>query len=601
MLRYLFFILFIGITQTITAQIGNEEGLAYQYYQNGDFEKASVIYQKLYNRTRNQNYYDPYFTCLLRLKKYNDAETLVKKQIKANPQNYTYLVDMGRIYQEKGQQEKATDWYNDLIRKLPKNEFAIRDLATTFYRAEAYDLSIKALITGRKLLDDEAAFSFDLISLYRYRKDKVMLIQEYLTVLAFSPEALPQAQNVLAAVFEENSDYDLLKSAILKRLQKDPQNIPLTELLSWQFLQQKDFDMALRQTLALDRRLKEEGDRVYELSQVLLDNKAYEQAIEAFNYLTAKGAQNRFYIPAKINILNTKTKLLTTGKYDKEDLEAMEKDYHSLLQEFGENPNTAFAIRQLASLQAFYLSKPNDAEKQLENLLQVPGLNAAVIGQVKLELGDIYILTGEVWEANLIFGQVEKQFKDDALGQEARYRNARLSYYQSDFIWAKAQLNVLKSSTSQLIANDALNLGLLISDNLQNEADSNALKKYAFADLLLFKNQPDEAIKTLDSIDKLYPGHSLVDDILMSKAKIYTQRGDISMAVALLQKIAADYSFDLWGDDAIYMLADIYETRLNQPDKAKELYQKIITDFPGSLYVIEARKRFRNLRGDKLG
>lgn len=601
MLRYLFFILFICITQTTTAQISDEEGLAYQYYQNGDFEKASVIYQKLYNRTRNQNYYDPYFTSLLRLKKYDDAETLVKKQIKANPQNYTYLVDMGRIYQEKGQQEKATDWYNDLIRKLPKNEFAIRDLATTFYRAEAYDLSIKALITGRKLLDDEAAFAFDLISLYRYRKDKVMLIQEYLTALAFSPEALPQAQNVLAAVFEDNSDYDLLKNAILKRLQKYPQNIPLTELLSWQFLQQKDFDMALRQTLALDRRLKEEGDRVYELSQVLLDNKAYDQAIEAFNYLTAKGTQNRYYIPAKINILNTKTKLLTTGKYDKEELGAMEKDYQSLLQEYGENPNTAFAIRQLASLQAFYMNKPNDAEKQLENLLQVPGLNAAVIGQVKLELGDIYILTGEVWEANLIFGQVEKQFKDDPLGQEARYRNARLSYYQSDFIWAKAQLDVLKSSTSQLIANDALNLGLLISDNLQNEADSNALKKYAYADLLLFKNQPGDAIKTLDSIDKLYPGHSLADDILMSKAKVYLQKSDISMAVTQLQKIAADYSFGLWGDDAIYMLADIYETRLNQPDKAKELYQKIITDFPGSLYVIEARKRFRNLRGDKLG
>lgn len=583
------------------AQLSSDEALAAQFFQTGEFDKAVVIYEKLFNRSKNASYYDPYFTCLLKIKNYEEAEELAKKLLKANPGNYTYAVDVGRVYQERGEQEKSIEWFNKLIRDLPPNEFAIKDLAITFYRAEGYDFSIKALLNGRKLINNENAFSYDLLSLYRFRKDKPMLIQEYLGILSSNPEILPQAQNVLATIFEDKADYDLLKTALLRRLQKDPQNIAYTEFLTWQYIQQKEFDMALRQTLALDRRLKEDGSRVFELSRLLLSNLAYDQTVEALNYLVTKGSDGKYYIPAKIDLLNTKTKQLTSNKFTQPDLVALEKDYLSLLTEFGRSSGTSFAIRQLANLQAFYLQKPVDAAEQLSKMIELPGIPPIINAQAKLELGDIYILTGEVWEAALLYGQVEKQFSNEPYGQEAKFKNARLSYFQGDYVWSKAQLDVLKSSTSQLIANDALNLSLLISDNLQNEADTAALKKYSYADLLIFKNQPDKALVLLDSLNILYPGNSLVDDILMAKSKVFLKGNEIDKAVTQLYEIMEKHSSDLWGDDAIFMLADLYQNKLSQPAKALELYQKIITDFPGSLYVIEARKRFRILRGDKLG
>jgi outer membrane protein assembly factor BamD (BamD/ComL family) len=359
--------------------------------------------------------------------------------------------------------------------------------------------------------------------------------------------------------------------------------------------------MALRQILALDRRLKEDGSRVYELSRLLISNQAFDQAIESLNYLVAKGAASRYYIPAKVDLLNVKTRQLTSVKFSKEDLTTLEDDFNSLLKEFGRSSRTAFAIRQLANLQAYYLGNPAVAAQQLEKLLELPGLPPQIIGQTKSDLGDIYILTGEVWEAALLFGQLEKAYANEPQGQEARFKNAKLAYYQSDFIWAKAQLDVLKSSTSQLIANDALNLSLLISDNLQNETDTAALRKYAAADLMIFKNQSDVALKILDSINVLYPGNSLADDIFMAKSKIFIKNNEFNQAIEQLMGIIENYPSELWGDDAVFILADIYETRLNQPAKALELFQKIITDYPGSLHVIEARKRFRKLRGDKLG
>lgn len=601
MKKILLLIILITGFSTLKAQLSPDEALAVQYFQSGDFEKAAALYQQLFERTKNISYYDPYFSSLLHIKKFDEAEKLTRSMQKSQPDNFNYPVDLGRIYQERGEQEKLVTLYNNLIKGMPINEFAIKDLAISFYRAEAYDFSIKTFLSGRKLLNDEKAFTYELLSLYRYRKDKIMLIQEYVLLLSASPEALQQAKNVLGNILEGSEDFDLLKTSLLRRLQKDPQNIALTELLTWQYIQQKDFDMALRQTLALERRLKDDGSRVFELSQMLISNQAYEQGIEALNYVTAKGENSKYYIPAKIDLFNAKTQQLISKKFNKVDMVLLETDYQSLLSEFGRSPGTAFAIRKLANLQAFYLQKPGEAAKQLETLLELPGIPQATIAEIKLELGDIYILNAEVWEAALIYGQVEKAFANESYGQEARYKNAKLSYFQGDFVWAKAQLDVLKGSTSQLIANDALDLSLLISDNLQNENDTAALKIYAEANLQVFKNQTDKALRLLDSISGLYPSNLLADDILMAKSKIYIQSKDIEKAIIQLQAIIANYSSDLWGDDAIFMLADIYEKKLNQPEKALDLYQKIINEYSSSLYIIEARKRFRALRGDNKG
>ena len=333
----------------------------------------------------------------------------------------------------------------------------------------------------------------------------------------------------------------------------------------------------------------------------MVSNLAYEQGVEALNYLIAKGEKSRYYIPAKIDLLNVKTIQLTKGNLNKTELIDLENDYESLLKEFGRSSGTAFAIRQLANLQAFYLKKPAVAADNLQKLLELPGITPVIIAQTKLELGDIYTLSGEPWEAALIFGQVEKSFSNEVYGQEAKFKNSRLAYFQGDFLWAKAQLDILKSSTSQLIANDALNLSLLISDNLQNENDTAALKKYSEAELNIFKNQQEKAFEILDSINILFPTNSLADDILMVKSKMYINTSKFDQAVENLQTIITNFSTELWGDDALFILADIYETKLNQPEKAIELYQRIIDDYSGSLYIIEARKRFRQLRGDKLG
>ncbi|MBD1395485.1 tetratricopeptide repeat protein [Mucilaginibacter glaciei] len=590
-------VVFFFLINTAQAQ-DNELALARQYSQNGETQKALDIYQKLYKQD-NETYYPAYLSSLVAAKKFDEAESTAKKMIRKHPGVNEYLISLGSVYTQQGNDGKADALYNDLIKNLKADQNEISLLASQFYQNSNADYAIRIFLQGRKLLNNDALFSFELINLYRYKRDKVALTEEYLNFLPANPVYLSQAQNMLSTLYEGNTDYDMLKVALLKRIQKDPQQVVYVDMLTWQFLQQKEFDQALNQALALSRRQNNDGGSVFDLCRTLVANEAFDAAIRGYGFLVEKGKDNPYYISAKIELINTENLKVTAGKYTQADLLVLEHDYIALLDEFGRTPSTVFAMQKLAALQAFKLHKLKEAQALLEAAVAVPNVRPALLASCKLDLGDIGLLNNQPWDATLLYSQVEKANPATAIGQDALLRNAKLAYYTGDFNWARRQLDILKSATTQLIANDALNLSLLISDNLAVDSTAAALKVYARADLLIFAGQTDKALLTLDSIDKKYPGNPLVADILMAKAKIALQQKDYPAAVSLLKQIVTDHAYDLWADDAVYMLGDIYETKLNDTALAKTYYQKIITDYPASLWLNAARKRFRVLRGDK--
>lgn len=597
MKRVAIIIFFLTLSSVVFAQV-EELQLAKQFASNGEQQKALDIYQKLYKQD-NENYFTYYVSCLLSLKKFDEAESITKKMLRKHPADHQYSIVLGKIYTQKGEVDKAAAVYDDLIKNLPPDAGEISSLATQFYQAENADYAIKIFLQGRKLLKNDKLYTFELVSLYRFKHDKANLIEEYLNFLPDNPTFINQAENTLSSMFEGQADYDLLKTATFKRIQKDPQQTVYVDLLTWLFMQQKDFDQALNQALALSRRQNDDGTSIYELCQTLVANEAYETAIRGYEYVISKGKNQPLYVPSKIELINTKNLLVTAGKYTQADLLDLEKNYNDLLAEFGKTSSTVFAMQRLAHLEAFKLHNLPVAQKLLEEAINIPNVRPGIQASCKLDLGDIYLLTGQKWEATLAYQQVETANRTADIGEEAKFRDAKLAYYTGDFTWAKGQLDVLKAATSELIANDALNLSLLISDNLQQDTAGNALKMYARADLQIFAEQPEKAIVILDSIDVKYPTNSLNDDILMAKARILIQQKNYADAVAPLKKIVDEHPFDLWADDAVFMLGDLYENRLNNKELAKTYYQKIITDYPGSLWINEARKRFRILRGDK--
>jgi tetratricopeptide (TPR) repeat protein len=594
---FIILILFFAGLATASAQ-NNDLLLARQYAQNGDMQKALDIYLKLYKQD-NEGYYQQYLSALLSAKKFDEAESITKKLARRHPNSYDYAIALGTIYTQQGNTDKADIIYNDLIKNLPADQNEISSIASQFYQNSNVEYAVKIFQQGRKILHNDALFSFELINLYRYKRDKAGLTEEYLNFLPANQPFLAQAESMLASVYEGPADYDILKFALLKRIQKDPQQLIYVNLLTWQYLQQKDFAQALNQALALSRRQNDDGSSIFELCTTLNANEAYDEAIRGYEYIITKGKENPNYVSAKIELINTKNLKVTSGKYTQADLLGLEQDYLNLLSEFGRSRSTVFAMQKLAGLQAFKLHKLKDAQTLLEAAVAIPDVRPTLLASCKIDLGDIYLLNNQPWDATLTYSQVELANPNTNVGQEALLRNAKLNYYTGDFNFSRRQLDVLKAATTQLIANDALNLSLLISDNLAADSSGSALKMYARADLLIFAEQTDKAVQTLDSIAKKYPGNTLAADVLMAKTRILLQQKQYTQAVLLLKQIAESYPDNLWADDAVFMLGDIYEKQLGNPELAKTYYQKIITDYPGSLWLNDARKRFRILRGDK--
>ncbi|HET6226575.1 MAG TPA: tetratricopeptide repeat protein [Bacteroidia bacterium] len=596
-------LLFLLIGAGLIAQPSTDEQLANQFYQNKEYDKALTYYDNLFNKKGGQTFYTLYLNCLLETKDFKKAEKVVKKQIKQYQENLNFMVDLGTVYTKADDPEKAKTAWEQAIKAI-KTDDQVFNTASAFIGIHQFDLAIATYLKGRKISQNDYPYSFELAEVYNLKGDKLAMIGEYLDVLETSDSYIQTVQNALQTSFNNDADpqqNELLKMELLKRIQQSPDKTMLSELLIWMQIQLKDWEGAFVQAKALDKRKKEEGARIMGLAQLFVQNEAYDIASRAYQYVIAKGKSNYFYMDARKEMLNASYLNITSkANASATELSELEKNFLSTLEELGKSVNTIALMKNMAHLQAFYLYKTTEAVALLEEAIAMPQIEAHLRATCKLELGDILLVTNDIWEASLLYSQVEKEFKQDAIGQEAKFRNAKISYYTGDFKWAQSQLDVLKGATSKLIANDAMDLSLVISDALAIDTNTAPLLIFARADLLAFQNKDDKAIQTLDSIPVLFPNHALSDDILFKKAQLAVKHEKYTEAATLYENILSNYGTDILADDALFKLAELNETKFKNTDKAKELYQQLLEKYPGSLYVVEARKRFRKLRGDTI-
>lgn len=576
--------------------------LAQQYYQNGEYEKAASLYEQLYQtNARNPYYFDRYVDCLIYMEQYDDADKIIKKQLKKTPENVNLYVTAGKLYERQFKEPEAQKQYEAAINNLPANQYTITRLANAFLSQTKYDLAIKTYERGTTLLKDEQVFAYNLGDLYRRKGDVPKMIENYLNSLAANPDRV----NNLKVIFQRYlapDDYRELQTQLYGRIQDSDRHLYNNELLTWVFIQRKDYRNALRQVKALDRRLKENGGRIFRLAKIAADDKDYDVAIEAFDYIVEDKSTSTFYIDAKREGLRNRRNRLVEGfNYTEADLRELEDQYASFLQEFGKSRATASIILEMAELEALYINDLDKAIVLLKEMTELPGVDPITLAQGKISLADYYLMQGEIWESTLLYSQVDKEFKEDLLGHEARFRNAKLSYYNGDFQWAQAQFDVLKASTSKLIANDALDLSVFVMDNIGLDTTTVAMGMYAQSELLVFQNRFDEAFQKLDSLLMLFPEHSLDDDVLYLKSKVYYKQRNFEKTAELLQQIIDGHEEgSIRTDNALFELAKLYEHQFDDKEKAKTLYETLFIDFSGSTFAVEARKQYRILRGDKM-
>jgi tetratricopeptide (TPR) repeat protein len=574
--------------------------LASAYFNSSDFEKAAPLMLDIYRLTKNSYYFDRYIDCLAEQQKLEDAETAIRNEYGKSPGiRPELLVHWGYILKLQKREAEAKAKYDEALKLAQPSKGYYVMLGNAFINRREFEMAEKTYLKAKTVIPGDN-FNFELGLVYLYQRNFTRMMDEFLNVLRTDETQLPMVQSYLSSALQidvDNEGKELFRGLILKRIQAEPSVIAYNRLLIWFFLQEKKFSQALRQSIAIDKRTGTEDNQIMGLGYLAVSNGQYTDGQSAFGYIAGKGENNPFYWSAFLQNLNCSfLKFTKSTPINLNEGRLLPDQYEKALAQLGYGSPMINAIIEYSQLLAFYLDNSEKAISVLQKVIDQARMPIELIGQLKTALADIYLYNNDPFEATLIYSQVIDANKNNALGDEVKLKKAKLGYYIGNFTWAKAQLDVIKASTSKLTANDAMELSLLIGNNLNLDTTAVPLQMFARGDYYFFRKKDSMAIAIYDSISDIYPYHSLTDDIYFRKAKIAMEKDNYTLAAEYLVKLVEGFSYESLADDALYMLADIYNNRLGQKEKAKELYSRLVLNYPGSIFVEESRQKFRDLR-----
>ncbi|TNJ44137.1 tetratricopeptide repeat protein [Tamlana fucoidanivorans] len=589
------FVFFIGVLLFSIAGVTQEDILAKEYFKNGDYEKALLEYKALYAKSpSNINYINQIISTHQQLEQYDEVEAFLLKLMERI--NYpAFFVEIGYNFQLKNDLNTAKAYYEKALASIDDHVNNVYGVARTF---QNHSLLEEASLAYEKAMTINPEFNFNLqlAQIYGEQGNIEKMFIGYINFIESNPEQLGNIKRALSDFITDDAyseNNTLFRKILLKKLQQAP-NTLWNEMLSWLFVQQKDFKKAFTQEKAIFNREQVGLNRIVDLAISAGNDNQTDLAKTIYTYVIEIAPDIDTQLQAHYEAIQLEIKESSKDQYN-----TIKAKYLDLFNSYGEQSKALKLKISYAHFLAFYMNNTKDAISYLEKTLKLP-LNKMEQAQVKLELGDILVLNEQFSKALIYYTQIQRHLKNSTISQEARFRVAKTSYYKGDFKWAESQLKILKASTSQLIANDALDLKLLITDNKYEDSLQTALKLYAKADLLAFQNKKEASIQLLDKILEDHKTEPIIAQALYKQAQLYEEKFVFEKALANYERIITNYRDGILADDAYFHLATIYDKYLNEPEKAKAMYEKIIFNHADSIYFVEARKRFRTLRGDAL-
>ncbi|TMM58458.1 tetratricopeptide repeat protein [Maribacter algarum] len=580
-----------------TSLFAQEDFLAKRYFEDGDYEKAVVFYEKLVEKDpRRTDYTEGLIACYQQLERYEDAQKFLLNALELGRPYPTLYIELGYNYTLQDSTGNANIYYDKAIAKIDENPNYGYGIGFRFQKYSLLDYAIKAYSRAMEL-NSKLDYNYQMARIYGEQGNIDKMYSSYLTLIREGKSSMSNVLRNFDDFVSEDAEAEnniKLKTILLQNAQKDP-DVLWNQLLSWLFVQQKQYSSAFRQEKAIYKRMDGSSmQRLENLGNLALDDNDTEVAQSIFEYIIENTNDEVTKLNAQLNIIDIQ--LLDANE---KVLNTVQKQYDELIEIHGYKSQTLQLQIAYANFLTFKRDSPEPAIEILKNSLELP-LNARGTAYVKLTLGDILVFNKKFNEALIYFSQIQKKLKNDVLGQNARYKVAQTSFYKGDFDWALTQLKVLRGSTSQLIANDAMQLSLLISDNSLEDSTQTALRKYARADLLAYQNKTKEAIDELNGILLDHKGEKIEDEALLKQGELLEGIKDYAAAELNYRKIIEFYGTGILADDAYFQLGELYRNVLNDPEKAKAQYEKIIYNYQDSYYFPQARKNFRRLRGDSI-
>lgn len=576
-----------------TLAFGQNEQLAQNYFDKGDFEKAIISYQELLKlQPHNTAYFQRLVESHQQLRQFDIAKKAIEDRLERTRQS-SLLVELGYNYHLQKEESKAKRYYDDAIAKIRTSPNEVYSIASVFERRALIEYALQAYRTALEV-EPKFNFNYQMAVLYGQLGNNEMMINTFLDEAYKNPNSTIVIQNQLSRFMTEDAEESFvsqLRKSLLLRAQKN-QDVFWNQFLSWFYVQQKEYAKAFIQEKAVYMRNPESLSNIVNLAQMAIDDGDTTPARDILSFVLANTDDPELQIQSHF--------FLTQIRMDSakpEEYAVIDADIEKLLTNFGRSPYTLQLQLMQAHFTAFNLRNPSKAKEQLQTALSLP-LGKFQQADVKMELADILLFEEKFNQALLYYSQIEEDLKNDAIGHEASYKAARTSYFKEDFDWAQKQFKELKSASSQLIANDALEYFLLLTDNTAADSTRTALKKFARADYLAYQNKNEEALGRFLDVLREHKGEEIEAVTLLRIGRLHEKASAYQKALEVYREIIDRHADGIYIDEALFYSANLYRDQLQNPEQAKALYEKIIFNHQDSIHFVEARKRYRQLRGD---
>ena len=579
----------------------NQIKLANEYYLSKDYEKAENLYKKLSRQKTNlRQIHTNYLDLMVNNRAYDKAFNYTQRVIKIFPDVSRYWVDHIYVTSLRTNQLEYERLKKELVHRYIRDFNALKKISEEFIFRRMHNDALMFLTYARSQSKDPYMFALDFAKVYNLLGNLPKMMVEYLNFASQQPRNIPYVKNILQDLILEKSNQDILENQLIINSQKNPDKLLYNDFLMWLYVQKKNYYGAFVQAKAIDKKSTKKGRSVMQVANIAYENQSYIDAIKFYNYVIIESDDLIMQEKAKFLLLLSQEKKATNElPINKRTLKEISNAYQLFYQYASKSNSERFnALRNKARLLAYHLNLPDSAIIILENLKSLPGMRRKLIAKIKMDLANINMIVGKHWEASLLYSQVEKENNYMSIGYEAKLENARLHYYMNNFDLAKAHLDILKRSTTKLIANDAMELSLFIETNTIGDTNELALKEYASISLLIYQNKLDEARSKLKDLIDNHLGHPIRDDSFWLLVKLDNQLGKYDESMKFLNVLISEYSDGVLGDDALFMKAQVLEKHLDNPFEAMRVYQQFLNDYPGSALAVEARKRYRSLNTD---
>lgn len=606
-LFYFFFSVFVLTVFPQQQELDNRFLLAQSYERTGDFERAKSIYLDLL-KVQPHNY--QYFTALnrvyIQLKEYETSISLLNEKLKLMPQDINLYGLLGSTYYLIGDENEAYRVWNSAIENVTQSHATYRVLANYALERRAFDIAIDFLNKGKTSAPDPIFFATDLANIYAATMRYKEATEEYCFILSKDPNQLKHIESRIMTYAAR----DEAMAATISVVQKyaDGKNLSFSYLLAHLYMQSNNFTKAFELYLDIDSKQKNQGAEIFNFAQKAFNEGYYDEAVKAYDEILKRYPQSPFVSNARLGYARTfeakleradekfipswKSYFVFTSPNRDKYLEAIEA-YKKLTDLYSK---TEVGVEALYRIGTIYFHKLNDisqAEFYFRKVIDEFPLSVFTVFSSR-EMGNISLLNDELDTAYEFYRNViSNRLTSDTERNIARYKSARILFFQNKFNEANNILSEIKKDLRDNTANDAIEFSLLLNTAI---SDSATLTLYAKAELLADQKKFGEAKKVYREVASMLHSFVLNPFARIKQAEMELAQNQFEPAIQLLESISNELEKNIFADKALFLAGNTYQFALNDYPKAIEIYEILLAKFPNSFYLDYARLQINYLR-----